>query len=516
MQLVAYGEQDIFLTQNPQITFFKIVYRRHTNFSVEQIPQNFTNTPNFKKRVSCTISKSGDLIGNIFLVVTLPEIPQLYNIDGSEDTTTKFAWIRKIGFGIIKEIELEIGGQSIDKHYAEWLNVWADLTGSRWEDINKAIGNIPELYNFSSTKQSYKLYIPLSFWFCKASGLALPIMCLQYNDVKINLELADSSTCYNVTPTHYITLQNDLVNFTEYEYISQTIDSYTAYGIFTKYDTITKRLYYTKISSNPFVAINDQNFYEDSYYTDTQRQEMIDKYSIVGYSSHYAACPTINTTTTNITSTAYSYNTLKNVRIGDCFLLIDYIFLDEEERIKFYNAEHSYIIDQLIYTGSVSLDGVVRNINIGLINPCKLIVWMTQLNYLLKQNVNDMFNYTDNYIYDDNDNQIGASIIKNSTISLNGKDRLAMQDEIYFNCVQPMQYFKRAPAKGIHIYSFGLYPDKIQPSGTCNMSKIDNIQIKLQMSKQISIDNPVIFKCYGLVTNIFKIVSGIGGIMFTN
>jgi hypothetical protein len=91
-----------------------------------------------------------------------------------------------------------------------------------------------------------------------------------------------------------------------------------------------------------------------------------------------------------------------------------------------------------------------------------------------------------------------------------------MQDEIYFNCIQPMQYFRRAPSKGINIYSFGLYPDKVQPSGTCNMSKIDNVQVKLKLSKQVSINNPVTFKCYGLVTNIFKIVSGIGGIMFTN
>jgi hypothetical protein len=101
MQLVAYGEQDIFLTHDPQITFFKVVYRRHTNFSIEQIPQTFTHKPNFGKRVSCIVSKSGDLLGNMFLLVILPSIPQIFNTDGSIDNLTKFAWIRKIGFGII-------------------------------------------------------------------------------------------------------------------------------------------------------------------------------------------------------------------------------------------------------------------------------------------------------------------------------------------------------------------------------------------------------------------------------
>lgn len=82
MQLVAYGEQDIFLTQNPQITFFKVVYRRHTNFSIEQIPQTFIHQPNFGKKVSCIVSKSGDLMGNMVLVITLPDIPQIFNTDG--------------------------------------------------------------------------------------------------------------------------------------------------------------------------------------------------------------------------------------------------------------------------------------------------------------------------------------------------------------------------------------------------------------------------------------------------
>lgn len=513
MQLVAYGEQDIFLTQDPQITFFKVVYRRHTNFSIEQIPQTFTHTPNFGNRVSCILNKSGDLISNISLMITLPAIPQIFNTDGSVDTLTKFAWIRKIGFGIINEIEIEIGGQSIDKHYGYWLNIWADLVGQRNEDLDKAIGNVPELYTYSSEKQAYILYIPLQFWFCRTAGLALPIMCLQYNDVKINLELSDASACYTVSPTHYIQIQNDIVNFTQYEYISQVVDDYVAYGIFSHFDVLTKRLYYIRISSNPLIAINDTEFYTTTY-TDIQRQALIDKYAITGNTSNYSASAYINTSSTTVTSVAYSYNTFKNIRITKCILLVNYIFLDEEERIKFYKVEHEYLIDQLIYVGSSSLDGVNRNVKLGIVNPCKFIAWTIQFNYLLNNYVNDIFNYTDSHVYV-NDKQIGASIMQSATLLFNGRPRMATQDEMYYNCIQPLQCFKYAPKTGINIYSFGLLPSTPQQSGACNLSKIDNIQLSLKLSSAVSTTNTVTFKAYGLTSNIFRIVSGIGGIVFT-
>jgi len=515
IQLAARGPQDMFLTEDPQITFFKVVYRRHTNYSIEPIPQTFLATPNFGKKVSCHIQRNGDLIKDIFVVIVLPRIPQIFNANGTIDTLTRFAWIRKIGYGIIKEVELEIGGQSIDKHYGEWLNIWAELVGMKDRDIDAAIGNVPQLFNFSHEKGEYKLYIPLQFWFCRTAGLALPILCLQYNDVKIHLELSDLDKCYLVSPTHYITMENDLVNFIEDEYITQTIDNYVAVGKFSHYDPIEKKLYYIKISNNSFMAINNSNFY-GSTYTDTDRTNIINKYSITGQTSIYSACPTINTSiTSTIVSIAHTYNTYKNIRIKDCFLLVNYIFLDEDERLKFYKANHEYLIEQLIYVGETSLDGVNRNVRIGLANPCKLIVWTTQLQYLQGTNNNDWFNYTDSPYYLNN-KQTGSSLIKESTILFNGHARMQMRDELYYNCTQPLQYFKYNPTKGINIYSFAITPDQKQPSGSCNMSKIDNIQINLKLSDIVNINNPVKFKGYGVVVNVFRVVSGLGGIVFTS
>jgi hypothetical protein len=127
IQLVALGFEDLFITRDPQITFFKTIYRRYTNFSIQAIQQRFDSTPNFGTLSSCTISRTADLISDMFLVVTLPKIQQFVNNSGV-DNITKFAWVRKIAYALIDYIEIEIGGQLIDKHYGEWLNIWHELT----------------------------------------------------------------------------------------------------------------------------------------------------------------------------------------------------------------------------------------------------------------------------------------------------------------------------------------------------------------------------------------------------
>ena len=143
IQLAAYGLENMFLTDEPQITFFKSVYRRHTNFTKEQIPQFFINQPNFGKNVNCEIAKNGDLVGNIFLVVTLPKINLPIN------TRNQFAWVKRIGFALIKSVSIIINGYQIDRHYGDWLNVFAELTGNingeHSKGFKRMIGEVDEL-----------------------------------------------------------------------------------------------------------------------------------------------------------------------------------------------------------------------------------------------------------------------------------------------------------------------------------------------------------------------------------
>ena len=155
MQLVAYGAQDIYLTGNPQITFFKVVYRRHTNFSMESIEQTFNGNANWGKKVSCTISRNGDLIHRIYLQTTLPAVDVGLN--------NTFNWNSWVGHQLVKNVEVEIGGQRIDKHYGEWLDIWSQLSCSDTEamKLHSMINGTLE----GMDNNDRKVYMPLQFWF---------------------------------------------------------------------------------------------------------------------------------------------------------------------------------------------------------------------------------------------------------------------------------------------------------------------------------------------------------------
>ena len=182
MQLVAYGAQDIYLSGNPQITFFKVVYRRHTNFSMESIEQTFNGTAGFDRKVTCTISRNGDLINRMYLQVELPELD------------SEFQYKSWAGHKLIKFVEIEIGGQRIDKHYGDWLHIWNELsqTEGHWDGYKAMVGG-------DATSDKKTLYIPLQFWFCRNPGLALPLIALQYHEVKINIEFASVADVIELT-----------------------------------------------------------------------------------------------------------------------------------------------------------------------------------------------------------------------------------------------------------------------------------------------------------------------------
>ena len=178
MQLVAYGAQDIYLTGNPQITFFKVVYRRHTNFAMESIEQTFSGSVSLGRRVTATISRNGDLIKDMWLECNF---------------TTVAGSVYGLGNALVKQVEVEIGGQLIDRQYGEWLNVWSELStpeGKR-AGYDEMVGNTATtaagLPLAATLKTNFD--VPLMFWFNRNPGLALPLIALQYHEVKINLDL---------------------------------------------------------------------------------------------------------------------------------------------------------------------------------------------------------------------------------------------------------------------------------------------------------------------------------------
>ena len=201
MQLVAYGAQDIYLTGNPQITFFKVVYRRHTNFSMEAIQQTLNGTTSQGgSTVTATISRNGDLVSNLWLDVALPARGTL-----TAGTSTYCNWTNNTGHAFLKECEVEIGGQRIDRHYSQWLDVWNELTDhdeSEWIGLNKHAAKNAYLRSSAVTPPATRLYVPLKFWFCRNPGLALPLIALQYHEVKVKLTTRAIDTLVNSSDTN--------------------------------------------------------------------------------------------------------------------------------------------------------------------------------------------------------------------------------------------------------------------------------------------------------------------------
>lgn len=520
LQLVAYGKDDIYLTQDPQITFFRVVYRRYTNFTEEPIQQPFINTVDFGKKATAIISKNADLIGKIYVVVSLPKIRS------TGDTKAQFAWVKRLGFSLIKSVEIEINGRIIDRQYGEWLNIWAELTGeingSHKRGLQTMIGDVPEMTEFSQTKDAYTLYIPLQFWFCKTTGNALPLVSLVYCDVKINVEFQEAQNCYMYGPTHYIKCRDDIVNFTQFEYIEQNIDGQINAGIFLGYDINSKRLYYYKITAQKLQSIPvSQQFITTASQTDINNLLATPqglKYSIIGKTSGYNTFAELGNNTVT-----YSTTSLKNISITNAFLIVDYYFLDDEERFKFSQTKHDYLIEQLFFTPDITIDNSVFNCTVGAEHPCKLMVWVVQLQYI--KNSFDNFNYSSSYqnkVFEtepypvDVGTPVNPSLILAETILMNGNQRLPMRDKnvVYFDSLQKVMHTTSSGIPGINMYAFGMYPFMIQPSGSCNMSQIDNVQIELNLLPTVNVLNQANFRCYSLCNNILRITGGLAGQVF--
>lgn len=495
VQLVAKGDEDIYLTDDPQITLFKTVYRRHVKFSIEEIPQKFKTRLGFGNMASCTIGKNGDLVHRVHLIIKFPAIPNFTNNDGSLDDITTFAWVRKLGFAMIERVELEIGGEIIDTHFTDWFNIFAEINGyTIYPDYNKMIGDYPELYNFTNGKEPFQLFIPIEFPIFRFIGLAFPIIATHYTDVNIHVKLNDFDSCHIINPSHYIQMTDPIVNFKRFEYIEQNVLGHNICGIFNYFDPITRRMYYLKLSHFNISEIIS-GLQTDSFY-------------ITGQTTGYKALPSTQP------PKAYSqYYKPLTPNFNDAFLLVNYIFLDKDERARFLKGSFEYLIEKTMKTDFVTITSGNALPRVNLYNPCKYISWVVQQSFI--NDSKDYFNYTDSYKYDTKGKQIGNDIVNNETILFNSNERISNRDVKYFTCMEPYNYFKLS-SNGIHIWSASLNPLMLQPSGSCNMSRIQDVNIQMQMKSSIQINNIeyLNFKCYGVCDEILRIDNGLAGVIF--
>jgi len=193
IQLIAYGAEDVYLTGEPQVTYFKSVYRRYTPFAIESIQQQISNRPNWGTEHEIVIEKVGDLVGRIWIEAQLPDI----TFTPTDPVTEVEGWIQSVGHYLIDEMSISIGGQVLDRHYGQWLEVWQELTlkGEKDRGYGNMIGK--DLPNYSITEPviinnkcvDRRLKIPLQFWFCRNPGLALPLIALQYHDISLKFKI---------------------------------------------------------------------------------------------------------------------------------------------------------------------------------------------------------------------------------------------------------------------------------------------------------------------------------------
>ena len=224
--------------------------------------------------------------------------------------------------------------------------------------------------------------------------------------------------------------------------------------------------------------------------------------------------------TPNPGATQKLYNVIKNsesYNIVQCFLLVNYIYLDIEERNKFVQTKHEYLVDELHLINTQLINASNFLAHTDSINPCKFMVWHVMQVYFADKNNNDYFNYTDDYLYLHKNGkyyQNGKSLVFKENIEFNGFERVGSRDYKYFNFLQPYQHFKNNPSEGINVYSFCLQPGELQPSGSCNMSYIGNTSINLNLSPIINDSNNGIFIGYALSYNILRIMDGLAGNVF--
>jgi hypothetical protein len=434
MQLVAYGAQDVYLTGEPQITYFKVVYRRYTNFAIEAIEQTFNGTADFGKKVVCTISRNGDLINHVYLQVQLPAL----TTDMVTNQCSYLSYCNAIGHALIRSVEVEIGGQRIDRHYGLWMDVWDELTmtAEKRNGYSQMVGKYAsEIGLIDNALYDRIYYIPLQFWFCRNPGLSLPLIALQYHEVKIILDFRQASECIVALGSN-----------------GQRIDSSLNQTVFTTMPSISQ-----------------------------------------------------------------------------CSLYVDYIYLDTNERKLFAQSSHEYLVEQLQFTGSESVTFSQQNqkLRLNFNHPVKELVWIIQRDENATSSgtaYNDWFNYSAAAPGTPMPTH-AVDLMADARILLNGYERFTVRPQTYFRLVQPYQHHSRIPDKHIYVYSFALRPEEFQPSGTCNFSRIDTVQLVYDftsLSTLQAIGTNLTSQSTGQISvfavnyNILRVVSGMAGLAYAN
>ena len=539
MQLVAYGAQDVFLTGTPEITFWKVSYRRHTNFAMESIEQTFSGQADFGRRVTCTISRNGDLAYRTYLQVTLPEINQSMATANTDGVYAR--WLDFPGEQLIAQVEVEIGGQRIDRQYGDWMHIWNQLTMSREQQKGyfKMIGNTTQLTYITdptfaaiagpcaaaggpsqvcaprNALPETTLYIPLQFWFCRNPGLALPLIALQYHEVKINIDFRPIGECLwavkSLTPSVSAGTQSVSAAY------QQSLVAASLYVDYIFLDTDERR----KMAQNPHEYLIEQLQFTGDESVGSSSNKIKLNFNHPCKELIWVVQPDANVDyCSSLDSGGVLFKTLGAQPFNytdaiDALPNAVHAFGGPAETSGANNFINASGLFQMAGASDVSNAGFAQSpygewASGALETPfasgadAKGSSVSDAGTFVLAETALDLHCW-------------GENPVVTAKLQLNGQDRFSEREGSYFDVVQPFQHHTRAPDTGINVYSFALRPEEHQPSGSCNFSRIDNAVLQLVLSSgTVSGTATAKVRVYAVNYNVLRVMSGMAGVAYSN
>uniref|UniRef100_A0A6C0B619 Major capsid protein N-terminal domain-containing protein n=1 Tax=viral metagenome TaxID=1070528 RepID=A0A6C0B619_9ZZZZ len=475
IQLMAIGPQNNKICGNPKVSFFKCVYSQYCNFGIEWFYQYFQGEKKLGKTIKCILDKKGDLLREMYIVFEI---------------SSNSYEIPKLGLRLIDYVEIQIGGQTIDKHYGEWLDIWTQLnyTHGKYEVFKSLIKDKYSSSTQSSTTTTNncgstsikRLYVPLIFWFNLNPGLALPLVSLQYHEVTLYLKikaLEDLQIYTTKTPTSKAPLAANSNN--------KLFEPATGGGNVWGGGITTT-------STNDVVGENTIAFIDMS-----------------GGSSG--------------PQPSKWHTTIFNGEIHDVYLMCEYIFLDVKQKKRFALAETEYLITQVQYTDKLDLNPLTvagptatASISLQFNHPIKQLIFAVYPsslnNFMIYKNMDNSFTVDNIELYANNSKITEINNVEFYTL---------LKPFAHYNCGGFTSSDKVTNFNGgFYLYSFGINPASFQPSGSLNFSRLNDFSINFTYVKTdaqyTTIAEPYKFMAFGHNYNILKIKNGMGGILYSS
>ena len=499
MQLVANGAQDVFLTNDPQITFWKRAFKRHTNFSIESIAQTFTGGCQFGGETNCQVIRSGDLIYKAYLEVQLPEIK------GTAPFSVEDVYQPYVGELLIDSVSISIGGQVIDKHYGEWLHIWNELSCKNREGYERMVGKVVR-------SRTPVVFVPLSFWWNNSPGMALPLIALQFHEVRLNFKFNDLSNLLTPEARKYhdenktlFTTPQPYLNakvFIDYVYIdmdertrfAQSTHEYLIQQVQKTSESVRSENMRVPLNFNHpckeliwFVSDNQNEKKKFDFTYKNQADQDLDLDSFVK-ELKFAGTSTKDATgkvTTSSVAPEISFDFSDRTGGGEKLFDSDFNSL---------SLNGKAVSGTTVY-GDSTLQGKLGN---GVDNK---VTFEKMVKHVL-----------------DYDLKVNLGPVTSALIKLNNHERFTARCGEYFNLVQPQQHHTNTPrSNGLYVYSFALEPESDQPTGSCNFSRIDNAVLELTLHRAVALSGSTYkVTVYATNFNVLRIMGGMGGVAFAN